>query len=96
MLTIESIREIIDLNRDRLARYSITGLKLFGSYARGEQTESSDIDLLVNFKKVPDLLTFIELEEYLSEKLGRHVDLVPERKLRKEIAAQVHREAIAL
>lgn len=58
-------------------RYGVDSLYLFGSYARGEQTHSSDVDLLVEFKKTPDLLTFIELEEYLSSFLKKEVDLVP-------------------
>jgi len=77
-------------------KYSIDALYLFGSYARDEQTENSDIDLLVDFKKAPDLLTFIELEEYLSNSLKKHVDLVPKRKLHTSIRDQVLKEAIAI
>ena len=77
-------------------KYSIDALYLFGSYARDEQTENSDIDLLIDFKKTPDLLTFIELEEYLSNSLKRHVDLVPKRKLHIDIRDQVLKEAIAI
>ena len=77
-------------------KYNVDTLYLFGSYARGEQTENSDIDLLVDFKKTPDLLTFIEFEEYLSNSLQKHVDLVPRRKLKMSIKDQILKEAIAI
>ena len=51
---------------------------IFGSYARNEQTEGSDIDILVKFKKGITLLQLIRLENELSEKLGIKVDLVTE------------------
>lgn len=78
------------------SKYNVDTFYLFGSYARDEQTECSDIDILVDFKKTPDLLTFIELEEYLSNSLQKHVDLVPKRKLKTAIKEQVLKEAIAV
>jgi len=51
---------------------------IFGSYARNEETENSDIDILVKFKKGITLLQLIRLENELSEKLGIKVDLVTE------------------
>lgn len=77
-------------------KYDVDAFYLFGSYARDEQTDNSDIDLLVDFKKTPDLLTFIELEELLSNSLEKHVDLVPRRKLKMAIRDQVLKEAIAI
>jgi predicted nucleotidyltransferase len=78
------------------SKYNVDTFYLFGSYARDEQTEYSDIDILVDFKKTPDLLTFIELEEYLSNSLQKHVDLVPKRKLKTAIKEQILKEAIAV
>ncbi|OHE10067.1 MAG: hypothetical protein A2513_08190 [Sulfurimonas sp. RIFOXYD12_FULL_33_39] len=77
-------------------KYDIDSLYLFGSFARNEQSVDSDVDLLVEFKKTPDLLTFIELEEYLSTLLQSSVDLVPKRKLKAEIRDQILKEAIAI
>ncbi|MDX9744212.1 MAG: nucleotidyltransferase family protein [Arcobacteraceae bacterium] len=76
--------------------YNIDSLYLFGSYARNEQSENSDIDLLVDFKKTPDLLTFIELEEYLSNSLQKTVDLVPKRKIKAQLREQILKDAIAI
>jgi predicted nucleotidyltransferase len=49
---------------------------IFGSFARGDNTENSDIDILVKFKVAPSLLTLIKLENELSELLGIKVDLI--------------------
>lgn len=77
-------------------KYSVKKIALFGSYARDVASKNSDIDLLVDFKETPDLLTFIELEEVLSKSLQKNVDLVPRRKLKKAIKDQVLKEAIAV
>ncbi|MEA3350560.1 MAG: nucleotidyltransferase family protein [Chloroflexota bacterium] len=51
---------------------------LFGSASRGEETEKSDIDLLVKFAKRKSLLAVVKLERELSEALGKKVDLLTE------------------
>ena len=51
---------------------------LFGSTARGEDTENSDIDLVVAFRKRKSLLALVALERKLSSALGRDVDLLTE------------------
>jgi uncharacterized protein len=51
---------------------------IFGSYARNEQNQNSDIDILVKFNKGVTLLQLIRIENELSEKLGIKVDLVTE------------------
>ena len=55
---------------------SIVGI--FGSTARGEATESSDIDLIVKLSKPESLLSLVRLEGNLSEALGKKVDLLTE------------------
>lgn len=54
----------------------ITYLALFGSFARKEETEDSDIDLLVRFSGSKSLFKIIRVETKLSEALGRKVDLL--------------------
>lgn len=77
-------------------KYHIRSLALFGSIARGEDKEESDVDLLIDFTDTPDLLRFIELEEVIKAALGRNVDLVPRRKLRNELCEQIEHEKIAV
>ena len=56
----------------------VSKLSLFGSVARGEGTEDSDIDLLVEFSKRKSLLTLVAIERKFSTALGRKVDLLTE------------------
>ncbi len=77
-------------------QYNVDKLFIFGSYARKEQTKSSDVDILVDFKKTPDLLTFIEMEEFLKNKLQIEVDLIPKRKLKRQLRDEILKEAIAI
>lgn len=58
--------------------YNVHSCGLFGSYAHDEQVLESDIDLLVTFEKPIGFFKFIELEDYLSSRLGTKVDLVTE------------------
>ncbi len=56
----------------------VTMLGVFGSLARGEATNASDIDLLVEFSKSKSLLALVALERQLANVLGRKVDLLTE------------------
>ena len=97
MSTTEDIKsDIQKLMPHLVSKYHILQLYLFGSYARGDQNEKSDIDLLVDFSKTPDLLTFIEIEEFLKERLHHSVDLVPRRRLKHRLKEQILHEAIAI
>ena len=61
--------------------YQVASLKVFGSVARGEEREDSDIDILVRFVHPVSLLTLIRFERELSALFGRKVDLVTEQGL---------------
>ena len=56
----------------------VESLGVFGSYARGDSTETSDVDLLVRFSKTKSLLDLVRIERQFSERLGKQVDLVTE------------------
>lgn len=75
-------------------KYSVKNLEVFGSYVHGEQKKSSDLDVLVEFSKTIDLFQYIELENYLSEKLGVKVDLVMKDTLKPRIKDRILNEAI--
>lgn len=78
--------------------YQIEELGLFGSYVRGEQTEYSDIDLLVTFKPKArfGLFTYGKLQNLLSDKLGKKVDLVMKKGLKPHIGKHILNEVIYL
>ncbi len=93
--SLEKILEILRRQIPMLAeRYGVEKLEVFGSYVRSEQRKDSDLDILVTFKEVPSLLTFIAIENYLSDLLGVKVDLVMKDSLKPKIGKQILREAI--
>lgn len=76
------------------SRYSVKSLGVFGSYVRGEARVRSDLDVLVEFYSAPSLFKFIELQEYLSELLKVHVDLVPRTALKPAIGKRILAEVL--
>ena len=77
-------------------RYRAEILGIFGSYVRGEQRETSDLDVLVRFAKGATLFDFVGLADFLEEILGIRVDVVPVDALRAEIRDRILREAAYL
>lgn len=77
-------------------RYGVESLEVFGSYVRGEQKPGSDLDVLVTFHEEPSLLTFIRIENDLSDVLGVKVDLVMKDSLKPAIGKNILREAVAV
>lgn len=90
----EVLEVLCSLKAELRERYHVESIALFGSYAREEQGEGSDIDVLVEFGSGADLFDFIGLSQYLEEKLGTGVDVVPEAALRPEIRSQVTRDLL--
>lgn len=81
----------------RIAReHGAQSVRVFGSVARGEANDRSDIDLLVDLEAGRSLLDHAALLLELQELLGRPVDVVTERGLRPRIRDRVLREAVAL
>lgn len=56
-------------------KYGVNRIALFGSFAQNQQTEKSDVDLVVEFEK-PIGLDFIDLAEYLEKVIGKKIDLL--------------------
>ncbi len=77
-------------------KYEVASIEVFGSYVRNQQSINSDLDVLVSFSKVPTLLKFIELKNYLSDKLQINVDLVMKDSLRPRIGQNILNESIAV
>ena len=75
-------------------RYGVSTLGVFGSYVRGEQRAGSDLDLLVEFERVPTLLEFVDLQYHLSDLLGIKVDLVMKKTLKPTIGRHILEEVV--
>ena len=78
MLKTENIKEKLGEKSGQIKQeFYVRQLGLFGSYVRDEQTEDSDIDILVDFEKGhKDFFNYMKLKDYLEQVLGREVDLV--------------------
>ena len=83
-----------NLKKEVAKEYSVKMIGVFGSVARNEQTGQSDIDLLVEFSKPVGFVTFMRLENFLSERLGKPVDLVTPDSLKPVIRLDVLSEVI--
>lgn len=76
IMRIEEIKKILSEHKKEIREeYGVVILGIFGSYARGEQTETSDIDILVELER-PIGLKFFELWDYIEKLLGCEVDLL--------------------
>ena len=89
-------RQLKVLNPVLKKNFSVKTLELFGSYVRGEQTEKSDLDVLVTFSEPNnvDLFKFIELRLFLKDNLGVDVDLIEKDTLKPRLKGQILEEAI--
>jgi predicted nucleotidyltransferase len=76
-----------------LERYHVRTLKMFGSTARNEANENSDVDLLVTFSEPVSLLRMVSLERELSLLLRRKVDLVTEHSVSQYLRKQILKES---
>lgn len=72
--------------------YHVEKIGVFGSFSRGEDKKTSDVDILVEFSEPISMFRFIDLEEYLSKILGRKVDLVSKKALKPQLKEQILRE----
>jgi hypothetical protein len=75
-------------------KYHVKNIGVFGSVARGEETEKSDVDILVEFEKPIGFFEFIRLENYLSKILGRKVDLVTKKSVKPSIKEEIFKETV--
>ena len=87
-------KEITDQLPYLAEKYNVKRLGIFGSVARGDSRKDSDVDMLVEFKSPVGFFDFIRLENYLTESLGRKVDLVTKEALKPLIRNDVLNDVI--
>lgn len=97
---MEAVKEFAEKVLPVLLPYGIKRIAIFGSFARGEASQESDIDILVEFleprRNPVGLLTWVRLERELSQRLGRKVDLVSFSGLRPRLRAEIEREMVVI
>ena len=91
----ETALHILETHRRELReRFGVKSLRLFGSVARDEASEKSDVDVLVDFDETPSLFGFLRLQGYLRDLLGTKVDLVTESGLKERARPYVEKDAV--
>lgn len=79
MKTVQEIIEILrEHERELKKKYKIKRIKIFGSYVEGNQSKTSDIDLIVDFEETPTFIELLRAEEEITRILGIKVDLLTE------------------
>jgi len=93
--TLDEIRDTLKKHKEEVIRdYKVKELGIFGSVVRGEQGRRSDIDILVEYSELPDLLKLIELERLLQRILRKKVDLVEKSGIRPELRDRILNEVV--
>ena len=93
--TLEEILSTLRAHLPELRqRHGIASIGVFGSYVRGEQRRSSDLDLLVEFERTPSLLQLSAMQREMGDLLGVSVDLVLRRTLKPAIGERILAEVV--
>ncbi len=93
--TVEEIKKILEAQKEELnQKYHVQNVGIFGSYLRGEQKETSDVDILVEFERPIGLIEFVRLKNHLSDLLGVNVDLVMKKALKPRIGQRILSEVL--
>lgn len=96
MKTLEKIKQILSNHKEELVRkYKIKEIGIFGSYVRGEEEKTSDVDILVEFEE--DGKTFdnyMDLKFFLEDTLSVKVDLVMKGAIKESLRPYILKEVI--
>ncbi len=76
-----------------LKKHGAKKIAIFGSYARGKQKETSDLDVIVEFKKRKSLLELVGIEQELEDHLGIKVDLLTEASISPYLIEKIKKES---
>ena len=94
MKSKNTIEKILKENKSLLHdKYKVEKIGVFGSYARGNESAQSDVDILVTFYE-PVGWEFIDLKDFLEEILDREVDLVTVKALKPQLKDEILKEVV--
>lgn len=89
-ITKERIIELIQKNREQIRNFGVKKLTLIGSFAKGNYSDHSDIDILVEFEEKRGLFDdFVHLNQFLEDLFERKVDLGDENLIRDELKPNI-------
>jgi hypothetical protein len=92
----EILENLRNLKEEASRNYKADILGIFGSYAREDFREGSDLDVLVRFRKGASLFELSALTDYLEEKLNIKVDVLSEKAIRSEIRDKILADTVYL
>jgi len=90
----EAIRILTERRDDLVSRFGLRSMALFGSVARDEATDESDVDIVVSFEQPATLRAYFELKDQLESALHCTVDLVTEKGLKPRARTMMEREMV--
>lgn len=96
MTTLESLRQRKAEIERLAARYGAQGVRVFGSVARDEDTNDSDIDVLVEMSDEASLLDLVQLQQALEAMLSRRADVLTVRGINPRLRERILAEAVRL
>jgi len=95
MRRLAEIQEILRQKKPILReRFKVKEIGIFGSFVRGEEKDTSDLDILVELERPVGLIKFVGLQNYLSDELGEKVDLVTISALKPRIKENILSEVV--
>ena len=95
MKRLEEIQEILRQKKPILReRFKVKEIGIFGSFVRGEEKDTSDLDILVELERPVGLIKFVGLQNYLSDELGEKEDLVTKSALKPRIKKNILSEVV--
>lgn len=95
MKTLHEIESILRDQKPMLRqKFRVKEIGIFGSFVRGEQKDTSDLDLLIDFEEPIGLIRYVGLQNYLSDKIGERVDLITKSGIKPRIRGNILKEVI--
>jgi uncharacterized protein len=89
----EEVLKILEANREAIRSFGVQSLGLFGSCARGQETETSDLDFVVKLEK-NSFDSYMDLKDFLERLFGCQIDLVLADSIKPRIRTKILEEAI--
>lgn len=94
MKTLDQLKTLLAMQKPELMKkYHVKELGVFGSYVRGDETQASDLDVMVDFEK-PIGLDFVTLADELESVLGVKVDLVSVNAVKPRMMESIKEELV--
>lgn len=93
-MQLEQVLAILDKHHNQIKSFDVKSLSIFGSVARNEATDNSDIDFVVEFTGTVTFDKYMDLKIFLEDTLKMKVDLATWRSIKPQLKASISKDAI--